>query len=116
MEHFDALVIGVDEAEIIHALLDEMAGVVIDVAARMIADALEEHFERVAVEQILGRMNLEAEIDARRIIGVEDRLPAARLFVETFLDQPGGPLRIGIEVRPGERAREGDMFGEAEAL
>ena len=64
MEHLDAFVIDVDEAEIIHPLLDEMAGVVIDVAARVIADSVEEHLERVAVEHILGRMDLEAEVDA----------------------------------------------------
>ena len=65
----------------------------------MAADGVEEHLERVAVEHILGRMDLEAEIDALILIGVEDRLPAPALLGEAFLDQAGGALRIGIEDR-----------------
>ena len=111
VEHLDALVIDVDEAEIVHALLDEVAGVVVDVAALVAADRVEEHLEGVAVEHVLARMDFEAEIDAVVVVGIEDRLPAPRLLGEAVLDQPGGPLRIGIEIGPGERAGEGHMLG-----
>src|SRR5579863_1051371 len=112
VEHLDPVVIGVDEAEIIHALLDEVAGVVIDIAALVAADRVEEHVERVAVEDILARVDLEAEVDAALVEGVEDRLPAAALFGEAFLDQACGPLRIGIEIGPGEGAGEADVLGQ----
>ena len=114
VKHLDAFVIDVDEAEIVHALFDEVAGVVVDVAALVAADRLQEHVERVAVENVLGGMNLEAEIDAVFVENVENRLPPARLFGETFLDQAGGPLRIGIEIGPGERAGEGHVLGQPE--
>ena len=115
VEHLDAVVIDVDEAEIVHALLDVVAGVVIDVATLVAADGVEEHVEGFAVEHVLARMDLKAEIDAVLVVEVEDRFPAAALLGEAFLDEAGGPLRIGIEIGPGERAGEGDMLGQAEA-
>src|SRR5208283_593065 len=104
VEHLDAIVIGVDEAEIVHALLDEVARVVIDVAALVAADRVEKHVERVAVEHVFARVDLKAEVDAILVKGVEDRLPAARLLGEALLDQAGRPLGIGIEIGPGERS------------
>src|SRR6185369_11563906 len=49
MEHADAWVIGVDEAEIIELLQHEVARVIEDVAAPVPADTLEEHLEGDAV-------------------------------------------------------------------
>src|SRR5208282_456162 len=115
VEHLDAIVIGVDEAEIVHALLDEVARVVIDVAALVAADRVEKHVERIAVEDVLARVNFEAKVDAMLLVDVEDRLPAAALLGETFLDQSSRPLRIGIEIGPGERTREAHMLGQSEA-
>ena len=76
--------------------------------------AAEEHLERLAVEHVLGRMNFEAEIDAVLVVDIEDRLPAARLLGEAFLDEACGALRIRIEIRPSERAGEADVLGQPE--
>ena len=59
-------------------------------------------------------MDLVADVDARLVEGVEDRPPAPRQLVEGGLDQALGPRRPGIEIGPGERAREGDMGVEAQ--
>src|SRR5258708_691112 len=115
MKHLDAIVIGVDEAQIVHALLDVVTGVVIDVAALMTADRVEEHVESVTVEDVLAGVDFEAEVDAVLVIDVEDRLPATALFREAFLDQPRRPLRIGIEIRPGERAGEAHVLVQPKA-
>src|SRR5271165_94865 len=115
VEHLDTIVIGVDEAEIVHALLNEVARVVIDVAALVAADRVEKHVERIAVEDVFARVNFEAEIDAILVINVEDGFPAAALLGETFLDQSGRPLRIGIEIGPGERPGKAHMLGQSEA-
>src|ERR1700712_3453005 len=48
VEHLDAVAVGVDETEIVKALFDEVAGVVVDVAAPVAADGVEEHVEGVA--------------------------------------------------------------------
>ena len=65
---------------------------------------LEQHLERHAVEDVLAGMQLEADIDARFVIRVEDRAPAPRKLGERRVDEAGRPLRPGIEERPGERA------------
>src|SRR6185437_11801355 len=93
VEHLDSVVIEVDEAEIVHALLDVVAGVVIDVAALVAADRIQEHIERLAVEDVFERMDLKAKIDAILVMDVEDRLPAARLFGEAILDETSRSLR-----------------------
>ena len=76
-------------------------------AARVAADALEEHLEGGAVEQVLARMDLVADVDAVLVEGVEDRLPAPAELGEGLLDQARRPLRPGIEKGPGQRAGEG---------
>ena len=53
-------------------------------------DALEEHLEGDAVEQVLAGMDLVADVDASLVIGVEERLPALGQFVEGFSIRPGG--------------------------
>ena len=60
VKHLDALVIQVEIFEIVELLQHEVAGIVKNIAARMIADAFEKHFERRAVVQVLAGMNLEA--------------------------------------------------------
>ena len=92
MKRLDALVVDVDEAEVVELLQEEMARVVVDAAARMVADALEEHLEGGAVHQVLARVDLVAD-DALLLEGIEDRPPALRELVERGLDQPGGARR-----------------------
>src|SRR6202040_400057 len=113
VEGADALRIDVDEGEVVQLLQDEMRGIVVDRATRMIAGALVEHFEGDAVADVFTRMNLIAEIDTGLVIGVQDRTPAASQFVEGGLDQSRRPLRPWIEERPGQRAGEADAAAEA---
>ena len=76
-------------------------------AARVPVDPVEEHLEGRAVEQVLARMDLVADVDAVLLGEVEDRPPAPRQLVEGGLDQPRRPLRPGIDEGPGQRAGEG---------
>ena len=104
----------IDETEIVHALLDVVAGVVIDVATLVSADRIKEHIEGLPVEDVFEGMDLIAEVDTVLVIDVEDRLPSAGLFSEAIFDEPCGPLGIWIEIGPGERAGEGDMLRQSE--
>src|SRR4051812_46130493 len=103
MEGADALRVDVNEGEVIQLLQDEMGRIVIDRTARMIAGALKKHLEGNAVANVLARMDLVAEVDTGFLVGVEDRTPAARQFVECGLDQARRPLRPGIQKRPRQR-------------
>ena len=73
MKHPDALVIDVDEVQVVELLQHEVAGIVQDIAARVVVHALQEHLEGDAVVQILTRMDLVAEVDARLVEGIQDR-------------------------------------------
>ncbi len=91
-----------------------MRGIIVDRAARVVAGTLEQHLEGDAVADVLARMDLKTEIDASLVIGVQDRTPAARKFVEGGLDHSRRPLRPRIEERPGQRARKADAAFEPE--
>ena len=114
VERADALVVEVDEAEIVELLQHEMTRVVEDLAAPMVADARQEHLEAGAVVQVLAGMDLEAHINTRGVERIEDRLPACGERVERGLDQAGRTLRPGIDIGPGERAGERRMRRQAE--
>src|SRR5438552_16087759 len=107
MEGLDPLVVDVDELEIVELLQKEVRRIVIDVAALVAADRVEEHLEGRAVEHVLARMDLVADIDAVLVIDIEDRLPALAELREGLLDQPWRTLRPRIEIWEGERAAEG---------
>src|SRR5690348_11712286 len=92
VERANALVVDVDEGEVVQLLQDEVTRVVQDVGARVLADAVEKALERHAVMQILARVQLEADIHAGFIESVQDRAPAFAEFRERFLDQPFGSL------------------------
>jgi hypothetical protein len=82
-------------------------------------DALEEHLVAHAVVQVFARVDFVAHVHACRVEGIEDRAPAAREFVEGFLDESRRARRPRVEVRPGQRTREGGVRREprlAEAL
>ncbi len=64
VEGEDALVIEVDELDIVELLQHEVRRVVVDAAARMVVEPLEEHLEGHAVHHIFARMQLEADVDA----------------------------------------------------
>ena len=100
VKHFNAVVIEVDVFEIVELLDDEVARIVEEVAARVIVEALEKHFEGDAVVEIFAGVDLEAEIDVGFVEGVEDGAPAGGQFVEGGLDEAGGTLRPRVEVGP----------------
>ncbi len=105
----DALVVDVDELEVVELLQQEVRRVVVDAAARMVVHPLEKHLEGDAVEQVLARMQLEGDAAAGLVEGVEDRPPAFGELVESGLDQARRALRPRIEIGPGQRAREADV-------
>ena len=110
------LVIDVDELEIVELLQDEMRGIIVDRAALVPFDGVEETLEARSVEQVLARVDLIGDVDACLVEGVEDRLPALGELFERGLDQARRALRPGIDIGPGQRSRERRMGREAEML
>ena len=106
--------IDVDEGEVVELLQHEMRRVVVDGAALVPAEPLQEHLEGRAVEHVLARMNFVADVDTVLVIDVEDRLPSLRQLAESLLDQARRPLRPGIEIGEGKRAGERHRDVEAE--
>ena len=90
VEGLDALVVDVDERQIVELLQQEVRRVVVDVAARMAVDRVEEHLEGGAVEQVLAGMDLVADVDAGLVEGVEDRPPAPASSSKAVSIRPGG--------------------------
>src|SRR5271163_649174 len=116
VKRLDPLVVDVDEFEIVELLQHEVRRVVVDRTALVAADRVEEALEGRAVEQVLSRMELVANVDARVVEGVEDRFPALRKLFERGLDQPGRALRPGVDEGPGQRAGKRGMRCEPQAL
>ena len=112
----DAFMVEVDERDVVQSLLDEVAGVIIDIAARMIADGGEELLERLAVENVLARVQLKPDVDAGFVEGVEDRRPTPGEFAERGFDEMARSLRPGIDIGPRERTAERLRDLETEAL
>src|SRR5271157_1563870 len=116
VERLDPLVVDVDEVEIIELLQHEVRRIVVDRAALVALNCVEEALERRPVEQIFARVKLIADVAARVVERVEDRPPPLSQFFEGRLDQPRRALWPRIDEWPRERAGEGRMRGEAEAL
>jgi hypothetical protein len=98
--------IEIDERDVVQSLLDEMAGVIAYIAARMIADGGEELLERLAIENILAGVQLKPKVDASFVEGVEDRGPPSGELAEGRFNKMARALRPGIDKRPGERTAE----------
>src|SRR5579885_2744146 len=113
VKHFYARMIVVDVGEVVELLENKVARVIKNIAARMIADAVEKHFERFAVMEVFARMDLVTEIDPSRVESVEKRPPAFGELIEGSFNQSLRPLRPGIHVGPGERARKGGVCFQA---
>ena len=78
-----------------------MRGVVVDRAALVALQRVEEPLEGRAVEHVLAGMDFVGDVDAGVVEGVEDRLPAPRQFLERGLDQ----ARRRAAARDRRRAR-----------
>ena len=96
--------VDVDVFEIVELLQHEVRGIVEQVGAPMPPHPLKEHLVARAIMEILTWMNLIADVDSVLVGFVEQRRPALRQLVKGGLDQPGGALRPGIDVRPRQGA------------
>src|SRR6185312_8636507 len=92
VEGADALVIEIDEGEVVQLLQHHVAGGVEDVGARMLVHRIEKTLEGGAVVQVLARMQLETDVHSGVVEGIEDRAPALAQFRKRLLDQPGRTL------------------------
>src|SRR6266850_1568840 len=109
VKHLDAVVIQIEEFQIIELLQHEMTRVKQHIAPWMIAGALQKHLERDPIVQIFAGMDLEAQIHSRFVKGIQDGTPArGQLFKRSF-NQPSGPLRPRINVRPCQRPGKCNM-------
>ena len=72
MERLDALVIDIDEIEMLELLQHKMAWVVKNIGANVVLHLIEEHFESRPVMQILARVQFIANIDAVAIELIEN--------------------------------------------
>ena len=107
------LVIEVEEGEVIELLQQHVAGVVEHVDPGVLAGRLEEALQRGAIEQVLPRVQLVADVHPGLVKGIEQGEPAPGQLGEGLLDEAGGPLGPGVEIGPGEGAGEGDVGLEA---
>ncbi len=67
-----------------------MRGIVIDHAAAVVAGRGEEHFKCRAIEYILTGMNFVAQIDARLVIGIQNRVQRRPNSVNAVSISPAG--------------------------
>src|SRR5579859_1741026 len=109
MKHFYAIVIEVDEFQIIKLLQNKMARIEQNVASFMILHALQEHFKTNSIVQILTGMNFITKIHSRSVKRIQNRHPSRRKIIERSLDKPWRALRPWIHIRPSQRARKRHM-------
>ena len=100
------VVIDIQEAQIIHLLQDHVARIVEYVRPLMPSHHFKKPVEGCAIVQVLARMQFVANIHARLIKRVENRLPAPTQLLKRLIDQPRRPLRPRIKERPRQRATE----------
>ena len=103
----DALMVDVDERDIVQSLLDEVARVIVDVTSRMVADGCQELLE-VSPSKTSWQgcssnpMSTPASSKASRM-GVQRRPCSSK----AEFDEVARTLRPGIAIGPRERTREG---------
>ena len=96
----DALMVDVDERDIVQPLLDEMARVIVDVASGVITNRGQESLERFPVENVLARVQLKPYVDADFVEGIKDGGPTPTELIERGFNQMVRTLRPWIAVRP----------------
>src|ERR1700730_17821063 len=106
MKHADALVVVIDEREVIDTLQDEMTRVVKHAAPTMSLELLEETLEGHAVVQVFTRVDFVTQVDAGFVEALQNGSPTPCQFGESFFDQTGRPLWPWIGHWPKQRARE----------
>src|SRR3989442_11775736 len=78
VEHFDAVVIKIEEFKISELLKNEMTRVKKHVASRMVADTLQKHVEGDSIVQVFTGMYLKAQVHSCFIEHIQDGAPARR--------------------------------------
>ena len=114
MKGLDALVIDVDEADVVERRQPEVRRVIVDAAAFVPAEKVEEALIGRPIEEVFPRVELEADIDADLPVRVENRSPAPGELLESGANEIVRPRRPRIEIGPCQSARESDMRIEAE--
>ena len=114
VKHLDALVVDVDERQIVELLQDEVARVVEDVGARMALHFLQEALESHAVVQILAWVDLVAAVHAVLLEDVENRPPAGGEFLKAGVHEAGRALRPRVHHRPQQRTGKRNVRIEAQ--
>ena len=104
MERLDALVVVIDEREVVELLQHEVAGVIENARGLVATHGIEESLERHAIVQVFARMDLVAQRNAGFAEHIEHRAPAAREFLESHLHQSRRALRPRIHHGPQQCA------------
>ena len=81
----DLLAEGADELHVVDALVAEVAGVVVEAEALVVADGVERALGGGDVEGDFGRVHFEAEVDVVLLEDLEDGLPALGEIIEALL-------------------------------
>ena len=116
MEDLDALVVEVDELQVVQLLQHEVRRVVKNARPRVLVHGIQEPLECHPVVHVFAGMDLEAHVDARAVERVQDRLPASPQLRKRLLDESRRALWPWIDVRPCERAGECCVRLHPEAL
>jgi hypothetical protein len=102
----DAVLEGADEFDVVHALIAQVRGIVVEAEALVAPYRVDGALGRGDVEGYLRRVHFESEIHVHLVELGEDRLPAIREIVESLLPVflIGG--REGVDGMPDARAGE----------
>jgi len=104
------------EAEVVDALVAEVARVEVEAEARVVADGGERAARGDGVEGDFGGMDFEREADVRGFARREDGPPRRAEARVAVLDLRRGDGREGVEEVPDRAAREADDDGAGRAL
>ena len=100
MKHFYALMVVIDEFDVVQLLQQKVTGIVENVAARMIASGLKESLKSNTVVQVFPGMDFVAYIYTGLIKTVKYGQPALGKRCKTGFHQPLGPLRPRVHGVP----------------
>ena len=114
MKRANAVMVDIDELQVVELLQDKMTGVVKNIGPRVLIDCIQESLEGRTVVQVFARMQLEAGIHAGLFEGVEQWSPAPRQFGKTIFHQACRPLWPRIKCVPQQRAGKRGMRRQAE--
>src|SRR5580698_7639090 len=102
----NAVLEGVQEANVIDALIGEMGGVEVKAESRMTVEGINGALGGGDVEGDLGRVNFQGEVDVDAVEFIQDRFPAAGEIFKAVLPVLLGSRREGVEAVPDAGAGE----------